>query len=83
MIDDLPSFIKLLEETGNLTRISIEVDPHLEITEITKRVTRNSGPALLFEKVKGSYIPVLFNTFGTFERLNLGFQVQDMDEVGA
>ena len=82
MINDLQSFVKLLDETGNLTRISVEVDPHLEITEITKRVTRNYGPALLFEHVKDSTIPVLINTFGTFERLNLAFQVNDMDEIG-
>ncbi len=83
MINDLRSFIKILEETGNLTRVSVEVNPFLEITEITKRVTRNYGPALLFENVKGSSIPVLINTYGSFERLNLGFQVKDMDEIGA
>ncbi len=83
MIDDLPSFIKLLEETDNLTRIKVEVDPFLEITEITKRVTRSYGPALLFENIKGFKIPVLINTYGSFERLNLAFNVKHMDEIGA
>ena len=51
---DLRDFIKLLEKEGELKRISIEVDPYLEVTEISDRVLREDGPALLFENPKGS-----------------------------
>ncbi|MCY4263359.1 MAG: UbiD family decarboxylase, partial [Gammaproteobacteria bacterium] len=47
--NDLRQFIDLLEKQGELKRISAEVDPHLEITEICDRTLRSAGPALLFE----------------------------------
>ena len=50
---DLREFISLLEQEGELKRITSEVDPNLEITEIADRCLRNGGPALLFEKSKG------------------------------
>ncbi|MBI4463592.1 MAG: UbiD family decarboxylase, partial [Acidobacteria bacterium] len=59
--DDLRAFIQALEQAGELKRIGVEVDPILEITEITDRVTKRGGPALLFENVKDSRIPVLIN----------------------
>jgi len=59
--DNLQDFIAVLEAKGELRRISAEVDPILEITEIADRVMRSGGPALLFEKVKGSRWPVLIN----------------------
>lgn len=62
---DLPSFITALETEGLLKRIAVEVDPALEITEIVTRVVRNGGPALLFEKVKGSPYPLAINLFGS------------------
>ncbi|MEJ6652448.1 MAG: UbiD family decarboxylase, partial [OM182 bacterium] len=46
---DLRDFIDLLESKGELKRISMEVDPVLEITEISDRTLRAGGPALLFE----------------------------------
>ena len=60
---DLPSFLTALERAKELKRISVEVDPELEITEIATRVVKNEGPALLFEKVKGSSYPVVINIF--------------------
>jgi 4-hydroxy-3-polyprenylbenzoate decarboxylase len=69
---DLRDFIAYLEQNGELKRISVEVDPVLEMTEICDRVLRASGPALLFENPKGSDVPVLANLFGTPQRVALG-----------
>ncbi len=83
---DLRDFIKQLEKLGELKRIAVEVDPHLEITEICDRTLRQGGPALLFEKVKGSEYPLLGNLFGTPKRVALGMgeeSVQALQEVGA
>lgn len=82
---DLRDFIAQLEQLGELKRISIEVDPHLEMTEICDRVLRAAGPALLFTNAKGSTIPVLGNLFGTPRRVALGMGAQDVGalrEVG-
>ncbi len=82
---DLREFIAQLEKIGELKRISIEVDPHLEMTEICDRVLRAGGPALLFEKPKGSTMPVLANLFGTPRRVALGMGEESVDalrEVG-
>ncbi len=58
---DLRDFIDALEKKKELKRISFEVDPFLEITEFADRSVKNNGPALLFEKPKGSRVPVLIN----------------------
>ncbi len=82
---DLRDFIDLLEQRGQLKRIKQEIDPHLEMTEICDRTLRAQGPALLFEKPKGSSIPVLGNLFGTPERVALGMgedSVSALREVG-
>jgi 4-hydroxy-3-polyprenylbenzoate decarboxylase len=80
---DLRAFIKTLEKEGELKRITAEVDPVLEITEITDRVTKSGGPALLFEKPKGSRHPLLINMLGTERRVNLALEVDELDEVAA
>ena len=69
--NDLRDFIARLEQRGELKRIAVEVDPHLEMTEICDRVLRAGGPALLFERPKGYAMPVLANLFGTPERVAL------------
>jgi len=69
MARDLQGFIKLLEQKGNLRRISALVDPNLEIAEIANRMLQSGGPALLFEHVKGSPYPVAVNLMGTVERV--------------
>jgi len=69
---DLRAFIADLEQRGLLKRISARISPELEITEISDRVLRAGGPALLFENVAGSDMPVLTNLFGTAERIALG-----------
>jgi 4-hydroxy-3-polyprenylbenzoate decarboxylase len=78
---DLREFIRRLEKENELKRITAEVDPVLEITEITDRVTKSGGPALLFEKPKGSRIPVLINVLGSQRRMNLALEVDDVQEV--
>jgi 4-hydroxy-3-polyprenylbenzoate decarboxylase len=80
---DLRAWIALLEREGELKRISAEVDPHLEITEINDRTVRSGGAALLFEHVKGSEHPLLINQFGTERRMCLAFDAASLDEVGA
>ena len=84
-LTDLRSFIDQLESKGELKRITQEVDPHLEMTEIADRVLRAGGPALLFENPKGFDIPVLANLFGTPKRVALGMgqeSVEHLREVG-
>ena len=82
---DLRDFIQQLESMGELKRISVEVDPFLEMTEIADRVLRSEGPALLFEKPKGHSVPVLANLFGTPRRVALGMgadSVEALREIG-
>ncbi len=66
---DLRDFVDQLERDGDLKRISLRVDPYLEITEICDRVLRQGGPALLFEQPGDSEIPLLANLFGTERRV--------------
>ncbi len=80
---DLRDWIALLEREGELHRVSAEADPDLEITEITDRVVKTSGPALLFERPKGSTLPLLINQFGTERRMCLAFGVESLDEIAA
>jgi 4-hydroxy-3-polyprenylbenzoate decarboxylase len=82
-VSDLREWVALLEREGELVRVTAEVDPDLEITEITDRVVKSGGPALLFESVKGSKLPLLINQFGTERRMCLAFGVNDLDELGA
>ncbi|KPQ22532.1 4-hydroxy-3-polyprenylbenzoate decarboxylase [Halomonas sp. HL-93] len=82
---DLREFITALEAQGELKRITAEVDPYLEITEICDRTLRAGGPALLFENVKGHDMPLLGNLFGTPKRVALGMgqdSVEALREVG-
>jgi len=78
---DLQEFVRFLEERSLLKRITQEVDPVLEISEITDRVTKGGGPALLFENVKGSSMPLLINTFGTLDRMCHALEVASLDHV--
>jgi 4-hydroxy-3-polyprenylbenzoate decarboxylase len=80
---DLREWIALLERERDLVRVTAEVDPYLEITEITDRTVRGGGPALLFENPKGSDRPLLINQFGTERRMCLAFGVERLDDVAA
>ncbi len=82
---DLRDFITQLEAQGELKRIGVEVDPYLEITEICDRTLKAGGPALLFERVKGSQHPLLANLFGTKHRVAMGVGAESAEalrEVG-
>ena len=78
---DLRDFIRALEKHGEMKRIPFEVDPHLEITEFANRSVKSGGPALLFEKPKGSSVPVLINAFASMRRMELALEVSSVDEV--
>ena len=78
---DLRDWIALLEREGELVRVSAEVDPYLEITEIVDRTVDAGGPALLFEHPRGSGLPLLINQFGTERRMCLAFGVERLDDV--
>ncbi len=77
---NLQEYIKALEEAGQLVRISREIDPYLEITEVTDRVSKAGGPALLFENVKGSDYPVLMNAMGSYERIAMALSCESLEE---
>jgi 4-hydroxy-3-polyprenylbenzoate decarboxylase len=90
--NDLREWIAALERAGELRRIKSEVDPVLEIAEITDRVSKSGfagegtratrgGPALLFENPKGSDVPVLINQFGSERRMRMALEVDSLDEV--
>ena len=76
---DLREFISLLEQEGELKRITAAIDPNLEITEIADRCLRNGGPALLFENPKGSSVPLLANLFGNTKRIALAMGQDDLE----
>ncbi len=76
---DLREFIHLLEQAGELKRVKAEVDPYLEITEISDRTLRAGGPALLFENPKGSSVPLLANLFGNTKRVAMAMGQEDLE----
>src|SRR4051794_18577720 len=80
---DLRDWIALLEHEGELVRVSAEVDPHLEVTEIVTRTINAGGPALLFENPKGSEHALLVNQFGTERRMCLALGVDRLDAAAA
>src|SRR5438552_521660 len=80
---DLRDFIRALEKHGELKRIPFEVDPYLEITEFADRSVKSGGPALLFEKPKGSDVTVLINAFASMRRMEIALEVFSVEEVAA
>jgi 4-hydroxy-3-polyprenylbenzoate decarboxylase len=80
---DLTTFMNELNEIDELKRIEAEVCADLEITEITDRISKAHGPALLFENVKDSKYPVLMNAMGSYQRMSMGLDVKELDEIGA
>ena len=79
----LRAFVEALRKVGELHVVSASVDPRLEISEITNRVVKAGGPALLFTDVKGSQFPVLTNQFGTHRRMAMALEAETLDSVGA
>ncbi|HEX6896039.1 MAG TPA: menaquinone biosynthesis decarboxylase [Bryobacteraceae bacterium] len=78
---DLRDFIAALEKNKELKRIPFEVDPELEITEFADRAVKAGGPALLFEKPKGSKLPVLINSFASERKMQIALEVDSVDDV--
>ncbi len=78
---DLREFIEALDKAGELKRIPFEVDPRLEMTEFADRSVKTGGPALLFEKPKGSAMPVLLNAFASEKRMRLAMQVDSLEVI--
>ncbi len=78
---DLREFIRFLEDKGELRRITAPVNHELEITEITDRVIKSGGPALLFENVIGFDTPVLVNMYGTQQRTAWAVGVENLDAL--
>ena len=81
MARDLRGFIKILEERGQLKRISALVDPDMEIAEISNRMLQKGGPGLLFENVKGASFPVAVNLMGTVERICWAMNMEKPEEL--
>ena len=77
----LKDFVKTLEGAGELKRIKAKVSPELEIAQITDRVSKAEGPALLFENVEGSKMPLLINAFGSYRRMAMALCVNDLNEI--
>ncbi len=73
MHPNLRSFLDLLERENDLVHVETEVDPYLELAEVHRRVIERGGPAIFFEKVKGSRYPVVTNLFGTERRIERAF----------
>lgn len=84
---DLANWIRRLDREGELKRITAPVDKNLELSAITDIVSKEGGPALLFENVVGmpshKPMPVLINQFGSRRRMELAFEVEDLDEISA
>lgn len=78
---DLRDFVRALEQDRELKRISLEVDPVLEITEFADRAVKSGGPALLFERPKGYQSPVLINAFASMRKMEIALEVKSVEEV--
>jgi 4-hydroxy-3-polyprenylbenzoate decarboxylase len=78
--DGLSAFVRVLEREGELVRIGRECDPYLEIAEIADRTMKAGGPALLFERPKGSAHPLLINAFGSERRMAMALGVADLED---
>jgi 4-hydroxy-3-polyprenylbenzoate decarboxylase len=80
---DLRQWVARLRKARELVEVKAPVDPRLEITEITDRVMKRGGPALLFTDVKGSRLPVLINQFGSEKRMSMALGTDSLDALGA
>lgn len=80
---NLREFLDTLTAAGELTRVKVAVDPLLEIAAITDRICKlpSGGPALFFEKVKGSSVPVVTNIFGSSRRIAMALEVAELDDL--
>jgi 4-hydroxy-3-polyprenylbenzoate decarboxylase len=79
---DLKDFLAALEKAGELRRVTVPVDPTLEISEIVTRTVRAGGPALVFQHPTRGEMPVAINLFGTHDRMAMALGVDSVDEIG-
>jgi len=77
---NLSAFLEALEREGELVRVRAEVSPHLEISEIADRAVKGGGPALLFENVRGSTMPVAINLFASRRRMRKALELSSFEE---
>jgi 4-hydroxy-3-polyprenylbenzoate decarboxylase len=77
----LADFLEELSAHGELERVAVEVDPALEVAEITRRVAAGGGPALLFERVRGASMAVVTNLLGTEARVCRALAIESLDEI--
>ncbi|KJU87206.1 menaquinone biosynthesis decarboxylase, family [Candidatus Magnetobacterium bavaricum] len=73
----------MLRKRDLLRSVKVEVDPVLEIAQVNDRVVKGGGPALLFENCRGSKFACVVNLFGSFERMALALQVDNLEMIGA
>jgi len=81
--DSLSAFVAALRRAGELHTVTVEVDPYLEISEITDRVVKAGGPALFFERVRGSRFPVVTNQFGSERRMAMALGAKSLDDAAS
>ncbi len=80
---DLRDYLGELDKRGELKRVGFEVDPVLEMTEFADRSVKRGGPALLFERPKGSKIPVAMNVFASERRMELALEAPSIESIAA
>jgi 4-hydroxy-3-polyprenylbenzoate decarboxylase len=81
MFQDLKGFIALLEQRGQLVRVTAPVSHDLEITEIADRLMKSGGPAVIFENVIGKDFAVAINLMATRERMAWALGVEDLEAI--
>src|SRR6185295_14361149 len=79
-VKDLSAFLAALEAQGELLRVRTRVSPRLEIAEIADRAVKGGGPALLFENVEGSAMPVAINLFASRRRMLAALEIASFEE---
>ncbi len=77
----LSEFISSLDAAGELVRIKEFISPKLEIAEVTDRISKQNGPALLFEN-NGTDFPLLINAMGSEKRICMALGVDELDDIG-
>lgn len=82
MHGDLRRYLSFLEAKGELVRVHDRVSPVLEITELADRAVKQGGPALLFENVVGSALPLVIGVYGTRQRMAWALGLNHLDELG-
>ena len=81
--ESLGEYVEVLDKLGQLKRVKTKVSPNLEVAEIMRRLMYSGDkPAVFFENVEGSSMPILGNAFGTIERLQIALELENFTEIG-